>query len=732
MKRPAKPAYFLLSFSFFLLTNSHFIVAQNSYPIGFQRNQNISVINDDTLHLAWTGGMNSLAFFAFDLDLDGNNDLIAFEKNGNRLLPFIQHHHQWQYHPEYSHQFPDLHDWAIFKDYDNDGKKDIFTYGLAGIRVFHNISQQYLDFELVNEQLQSFYYTDYSNIYASPDDYLVVDDIDNDGDLDILNFWVLGKFVHFQRNYAVENHFANGFLDFRLEDECWGKFSEGSDNNEITLLSYCEEKDNQPTRHVGSTMCLTDFNQDGLKDLILGDIDFPQVILLTNGGTPTDALMVAQTANFPTASNPISLFSMPLVSEVDVDNDGQNELIVSPADPSLTKSQNINSVWLYNYDESFQNYTLQTQSFLQDEMIDVGSGAYPVLFDWNNDGLLDLFVGNYGYYDSSAYINGFLNSYYSAAIAYFENVGTADFPAFQLINSDFMNLRHLNLQALYPSFGDLDQDGQVEIICGLSNGTLLFIKDNQLIDNYLNIDVGDFATPQLFDIDLDGKLDLLIGNRRGQIAYYQNVSTNNQINFNLEDPILGNVDVRNFTLSYFGYATPCFFRQNEETKLICGNEQGNLFFYDNIDDNLNGDFHLVTDKLAENINNTAKIIKEGGRIGVTIGRLNNDEFPEMIVGNYAGGLSFFDGTPALPISIINAEKDSINIYPNPAENEVTIELGNNAHADIYIYDVNGKLLQNISSFSKINKLNISNFKSSIFLINIVTDKKSSWHKLIKK
>lgn len=707
--------------------------AQAFYPLGFQRNQNIPVIQEhDTLHLAWTGGMNGLSFYSFDLNDDGTQDLIAFEKNGNRLLPFIQENNRWTYHPEYRHFFPELHDWVIFKDYDNDGKKDIFTYGLAGIRVFHNISGQEPRFELACEQLSSFYYTDYSNIYASPDDYLAIDDVDGDGDLDILNFWVLGKYVHYQRNYAVENNLINGYFDYKLEDECWGKFSEGADNNEITLFSYCQEKDGNQTRHVGSTMTLTDYNQDGTKDLLLGDIDFSQIIFLTNGGTPSEALMIHQTSHFPNAENPISLFSMPLVSSLDIDGDSYDEFIVSPADPSLSKSQNVNSVWLYDYDENVQDYHLNTMSFLQEEMIDLGSGAYPVFFDWNNDGLLDLFVGNYGYYDSSRYINGFLTSYYSSCIAYFENIGNATDPAFQLINSDFLNLKELNLHGLYPAFGDIDNDGQNEIICGRDDGTLLLIKNNQLVYNFLNIDVGDFATPQLFDIDHDGKLDLLIGNRRGQIQYFQNLSANHQIDFQLQNETLGNVDVRDYTASYFGFATPCFFSMDNETKLICGNEQGKLFFYDHIDNHLDGDFELIADHLAEKINHSSVILHEGIRVGVAIGDINNDHYPDMIIGNFAGGLSYFEGTETYPMKIHSSITNKIKIFPNPANTEVQIEIEDSPPRLIEIFDINGKLIRQWSTTSQCNKLNISDLKSSIYLIKISSDCQIYWEKLIKK
>lgn len=707
--------------------------AQNNYVPCFQRQQAIPVFHGNhQLNLAWAGGMTSVAFFSFDLDLDGIDDLLAFEKHGNRLLPFVRQNDVWQYAPEFKPFFPELHDWIILKDYDNDGKKDIFTYGLAGIRVFHNVSQTHLAFNLVTEQLNSFYYTDYSNIYASPDDNLVVADVDHDGDVDILNFWLLGKYIHYQRNYAVENNLVNGWLDFRLEDECWGKFSEGTDNNEITLFSYCQDKDGQPERHVGSTMTLTDFNKDSLDDLILGDIDYAQVVLLTNGGSSQEALMVAQSHNFPNAINPIHLYSMPLVSIVDLDGDGRDELLVSPADPSLVKSQNTNSVWLYEYDSLLQDYTLCTTSFLQEDMINLGSGCYPVLFDWNGDGLLDLFAGNYGYYDSSRYNNGFLNSYYSAAISYYENIGNSSEPAFRLVTNDFFNLRQLNKQALYPTFGDLNGDGQTEMICGCSDGSLIYVNGQQLTFDFLNIDVGDFATPQLFDIDQDGKLDLLIGNRRGQISYYRNISTNNNLNFQLVTNTLGNVDVRDYTLSYFGFATPCFFRENNVTKLICGNEQGKLFLYDNIDNNLNGSFTLQNQFFIEQITDNQYVINEGIRIGVAVGSLNNDAFPDMIIGNFAGGMAYFEGLASIPFAVENATTTSIRCYPNPASNLINIETNFNTPLQIQVFDITGRILIDKIFNENHFQLNISDLTPSIYLLKVKSENFTNFHKIVKK
>lgn len=724
---------FYCCFSFLIFCVFSVKVANAQSPVlGFQRNQSINVFfESDSLDLPWTGGMNSLAFYNFDLDRDGVEDLLAFEKNGNRLLPFVYREGQWIYTPEYCRFFPDLHDWVIFKDYDNDGKKDIFTYGLAGIRVFRNISAENIEFELITEQLQSYYYNGYVNIYASPDDYLVVEDVDGDGDMDILNFWVLGKYVHEQLNWAVENQYANGYLDFRLEDECWGKFSEGSDNNEITLLSYCQDnsaKDN--ARHVGSTMMLKNLKNDTLKDLILGDIDYPELIYLTNGGTQTEALMVAQTKNFPNEVQPVHLYSMPLPSAVDVNGDSREELLCSPADPSLVKSENKESVHLYIYDTLLNNYTLQTTSFLQEQCIDLGSGCYPVLFDWNNDGLLDLFTGNYGYYDSSAYINGFLTSYYSSSIAYFENTGDAHHPVFHLVNEDFGQLRNLNKQALYPALGDLDADGQAEMICGCSDGTLIFVDGNQIVHNYQNISVSNYATPQLFDINKDGKLDLLIGNRRGYIAYYHNDGNESLPDFQLVTEQLGGVDVRDYQQSYFGYSVPCFFTWHDSTFLLCGNEQGNLYLYDDIDGNLSGTFHQSAHQLYENIENEAIVIHEGIRVGVAVGFLEGTEYPDLIVGNYAGGMAYFEGVNPQFVGIETYNLTNVPVYPNPANDYVRIDYPHEGLANLVLYDISGKMLKNISFGEDHLLMNVSNLKPSIYIGTIYTDNQVKTFKLV--
>ncbi len=686
------------------------------------------------LKFPWAGGLNSCQFCAIDLNLDGTDDLLIFDRHGNRKLTFINNGTpgsiDYTHATEYSQLLPDFHDWVITADFNCDGKTDIFTYGTGGVRVFQNISDNTLKFKLVTDLLESFYYTGKVGILVTSVDYPAFADIDSDGDLDLLTFFGLGSYVEYHQNLSMEKYGRCDSLDFKLADPCWGKFKESEGGNRIELNANCKvqnaNSEVQSARHTGSTLLAVDLNGDGVKDLILGDVDYPGLVALYNGGTRDSAIMVAQDTIFPAATKAVHLFSFPAVSNIDIDNDGLKDLLVSPFDPSLHTSDNYNCVWYYKNTgtNTLPHFEIQSEQLFRNQMMDFGSASHPVLYDINGDGLQDLFVGNDGKYDSSAYSKGLLQSFYTSSVAFFMNTGTVTAPVFNLITNDLAGISLLGIRGAYPAFGDQDGDGKPDMIVGNSDGTLILFKNSgngsgspefeQPVRNWQGIDVGEFSTPQLFDLDKDGVADLVIGEKSGNLNWFRNNGTAENPVFELVTDSLGKVNVTNYMVSYDGFSTPCFSRMGDGTTfLIVGSEEGRLHYFSGIDNNLNGKF-TEPGGLYEWLSVTPPDSLFGWQTSPAIGHTTDPVAFDLITGNFSGGLSYISkrspagivmpGTP----EIKTMQSGILKVSPNPARHTVNITCSgswpDNSASKIFILNLYG---QKVGEFPFHNNITIS-------------------------
>jgi len=365
-------------------------------------------------------------------------------------------------------------------------------------------------------------------------------------------------------------------------------------------------------------------------------------------------------------------------------------------------------------------FQFQQPDLFQDRMIDVGEGAYPVLFDHNRDGRMDLIVANYGYFQ--------FGGVYPGKLALFENTGTATSPAFTLIDDDYEDLSTVGIgNAMYPAFGDIDNDGDQDMYIGDLQGRLHFFRniatgpvaDFQLVTpqlpdaGNLPIDVGQFATPQFFDVNGDTLLDLLIGERNGNINYYRNIGTAAAPSWTLANDSLGAVVVAEWW-NVTGYSVPFMFLNDQnERELLVGSEVGWLYHYDGIEGNLNGVFNL-TDSMWQDV-------REGERTAVSLYDFNGDGHRDAVIGNFRGGIGFWKNNFGVGIDeAALPARDAFALAPNPAteQAELILQQAVSHQARITILNALGQVVVDLPVRSRRVALPVQGLPAGVHLVRL--------------
>ena len=552
--------------------------------------------NGDSLINAWSGGMNFTQFNTFDLNNDNNDDLLIFDRTGNRLMPFLvdinNGNKRYKFAPQYVDSFPKITGWMLLVDYDCDGTKDLFCSVSGGIGVYHNDGGLDFQWALRGRNLS----TDYGqgskqNLYVSSLDIPAIVDVNGDGDIDIFTFG---------QGNTVQHHEGqmNCGLDFKLKYWCWGGFEEDNFTNKVNLDACngfappppsigTQVEESNKTLHSGSTILLIDLDGNNLYDAIIGDISYDNAIAVLNDGTADSAHMYTQDTLYPLGNTPVDLTYYPGFYYEDVNFDGKKDLIVSP---SAEGSENHQNTWVYSNSNSTASptFSLTDSSFIQEQMLEFGEGARPILIDFNYDQLTDLFICNFGYFKKQG-------GGYASKVAYYKNIGTINEPKFELVTKDFANLSSFNIGHDYHiTFSDLDGDFDLDMFVGNLDGNIHYFENTGVIPNYnyvlskplfQGIDVGSYATPFLYDVNNDSNDDLVIGNEAGVLHYYSN-DGGSSLSFTLQSQDFGGINTASI-FSTSGYSVPYLFRDNGKTVLMVGTYDRGILQYDSIDNVLN-------------------------------------------------------------------------------------------------------------------------------------------------
>ena len=712
------------------------------------------------------GGLSSPQFQSFDLDGEGAEDLIVFERNGNIILPFLNlstpGFPNYQYAPEYTSQFPPVINFVKFIDFNKDDKKDIFALSRtsSAIEVWRNTSDgDEISFELmkfnfgVGDILQITAGGDFTNLYVSSIDIPAIIDTDNDGDLDILTFEPGGSYMYHYQNMVKEMGLTDDTLVYRTSDLCWGNFFESGIDEAISLSndrSKCSQgfhagPNGSSDRHSGSTVTVFDGDGDGDLDMLLGDISNDGLVYLTNDQIDGDAFVIDQDLIYPANSTEVDIFTFIGSFYIDVDNDGKRDLIVCPN--NAFGSDNINSIWYYNNvgEDEAPIFNLVQKDFLLETTLVMGNSSHPCFLDYNEDGLQDILVGMSHVYEKGQVI--------SISLYLYENVGSLSQPEYKLVDNDYLGLSAdlTSVNAfLAPTAGDLDGDGDTDIIVA-DNKSLLFYFENKAginqpysfdgyIYEYKNLRVGNNGKPAIIDLDGDGLSDIVVGenksngnpttDEKGGLNFFKNIGSVGNPDFLEEEStfpntnILGQVFTK--TISDTSAETsPYFFRSEDKLMLATGSKSGNIYIYDDIPDNLYGAFNQLYSKLP--------ILECGRRTSVALADIDNDGFHEMIVGNDNGGLRAFNTIfkKGDPINSVKENSVSFTILPNPTSDYIQVNLAGINIQKFSIINIDGKVILESESQDLKNGVDIKFLPSGIYILSLETESGTMVEKFIK-
>ena len=388
----------------------------------------------------------------------------------------------------------------------------------------------------------------------------------------------------------------------------------------------------------------------------------------------------------------VDLARFPAAFHLDVDQDGVRDLLFSPNTPLETNDDESVHFFRNTGTEDAPTWQFITDTYLQSGMIDLGRGAYPSFHDFDGDGLLDLAVANKERYEGVDQT--------PAAVAVFRNVGTATEPEFELVDNDWIALEDYQIEGPYPAFGDLDGDGDLDVLVGDELGrihefanvapagawpeftlTALSIPEDGSGEA---IDVGQFATPQLHDMDGDGDLDMVVGEKNGTLTLFERTSLGSWSKYisPIHGENWGNILVDNL-LGINGYSVPALTPTAEGLRVFVANETGTV-----------QDFGLASanwDAELLEVNDAVFGAREGFRCAAAMADLDNDGLLDALVGVQNGGLlAYSSSTDTVIVDAAPLPVWEWQVMPNPGRNTFRWRSAQPWSGELTAWSVTGK------------------------------------------
>jgi hypothetical protein len=290
-----------------------------------------------------------------------------------------------------------------------------------------------------------------------------------------------------------------------------------------------------------------DLDDDGDFDLLVGQ--YGSLAYFENTGSADIALFTDPVLN-PFGIDSSNYYSLP--SFVDIDNDGDFDLFIGASfydyssyaySNSLFFQENIGTASLPNFASPIEN------PFGIDSLERLPFASF---VDLDDDGDFDMLVGTSKTMD--------VYDVYEGTFQYFENIGSATEADFADVIDNPFGLIPTLIVAI-PTFSDLDDDGDFDLLTGEFYGALKYFENTGTalapefdapLTNPFGLDsLYGVSIPIFIDLDNDGDFDILSGDYDANFQYFENVNTvginkiNPQINISLyPNPVSDVLNIR--------------------------------------------------------------------------------------------------------------------------------------------------------------------------------------------
>lgn len=355
----------------------------------------------------------------------------------------------------------------------------------------------------------------------------------------------------------------------------------------------------------------------------------------------------------------------------------------------------------------------------------------PIAADIDDDGDMDILVGGYG-------------GAYAGQIQYFQNTGTATAPAFAAPVTNPFGLSN----TLYISFmntADIDADGDLDILTMEFNGSLIYFQNTGTttapafaapISNPFGFTpvASPFAFPTFGDLDDDGDLDLMVGEYYGTLNYFENTGT-------ATVPAFAASVLNPFGLTNVGYfSAPKFVNLDDDCDLdlLVAEYNSLMSYFENTAISVDATVTTVGFTITANEAGASYQWVDCNNANAPIPGETSQSFTATANGSYACEITTSCGTvtsACVAIATIGLEEGSllngISMYPNPTNGMVTIDLGDLNSAAIKVTGLNGQVVyQNDEIQSPIHQFNL-NEAAGIYFVEISASGESQVFKLVR-